>query len=206
MKTKSAYRLPKNNIPAEEPADIPENIQPSASITINFETDKAEPAVVEEKQYYPEPGPEPDEATAALVRQLQHLRASEQAVREFGQRVAAQRAAQAAPAPTLPDEPEARIALWREHGLSDQDAAYLQERPQMVEFPMVTKAAYAATLQAGIERNSPAFAETMEGNFAALLRLSPAEQEIARAAGVSDATYAAGKLRMLRERASGERE
>jgi hypothetical protein len=45
--------------------------------------------------------PEPDEATAALQKQLDHLRASEQAQRGFAQQVAAQRAAQmTAPAPT----------------------------------------------------------------------------------------------------------
>lgn len=130
----------------------------------------------------------------------------------------------------------------------------------MVEFPMVTKAAYAATLQSGVERNSPDFAAAMEGNFASLLnraqaqpaatdpagffqppepsrspaapargsiysapvsrgpvggylepspksvRLSPAEQQIAAASGISDLEYARNKLKMLRERAAGERQ
>jgi hypothetical protein len=45
----------------------------------------------------------------------------------------------------------------------------------MVDYPMVTRADYAATLQAGIERNSPDFENAMEGNFASLLnRAQPA--------------------------------
>ena len=63
--------------------------------------------------------------------------------------------------PTLPAEPEARIALWKQAGLSDDDAAFLRQRPDMIDNPMITRAAYAATLQAGIERNSPDFAEAM---------------------------------------------
>ena len=174
MKTKTAYR---EKIPVAENSmpEIPERVAPSERVAINFETDKAEPsptvAIVSADEF-----PDPNEAGEALLRQLNHLRQSEHAQREFVQRAAAQRAAQmAAPEPSLPAEPEARIALWREHGLSDQDAAYLQERPQMVEFPMVTKAAYAATLQSGVERASPAFAETMEGNFAALLNQTQAQ-------------------------------
>ncbi len=38
------------------------------------------------------------------------------------------------------------------------------------------------------------------------VKLTPEEQQIARASGISDVQYAANKLRMLRERASGERQ
>jgi hypothetical protein len=252
MALRSRYR-DKNNIPAEEPANIPdEPIQPSETTHIEF-TNGAEPADVTVADI--EPAPDPSDASAALIRQLEHLRASEQAQRQYA-------AQMAAPAPTLPAGRDDRLALWRQVGLSDDDASFLQARPDMIDNPQITQAAYAATLQAGIERNSSDFAAAMEGNFASLLnrgqaqaqpaapdpagffaprpaaapsrpdtshivsapvsrretgggyrepslssvRLSPAEQEMARAAGISDATYAAGKLRMLRERASGQRE
>jgi hypothetical protein len=175
VKTKTAYR-PKN-IPEEPP-------QPSETVKINFATDtdtEAEPAativgddaVTEALQR----AVEADEASEALKRQLQHLHASEALQRAHVERMAQM----AAPAPTLPAEPEARIALWRAHGLSDEDASYLQERPEMVQYPMITKAAYAATLQSGAERDSPAFAQTMEGNFAALLNQAQAQAQPAPA-------------------------
>ena len=49
----------------------------------------------------------------------------------------------------------------------------------MVDYPMVTRAAYAATLQAGIDRNSPDFAAAMEGNFASLLNRAQAQAQSA---------------------------
>src|SRR6476469_3601798 len=107
MKTKTAYR-PKN-IPAEAPPNIPEEIpQPSESVKIDFAADKAEPAVaiVSADEF-----PEPDEASEALKRQLEHLHASEALQRQHA-------AQMAAPAPTLPADREARLSLWREHGLS----------------------------------------------------------------------------------------
>jgi hypothetical protein len=122
MKTKSAYR---EKIPAAENNPAPrveiddQPIQPSETTTINFDTEEPNEAVAEAIQK----AAEADDAAAALMKQLAHLRASEQAQREFATQVAAQRAAQmAAPAPTLPAEPEARIALWRQQGLTDDHA------------------------------------------------------------------------------------
>jgi hypothetical protein len=91
-----------------------------------------------------------------------NLYASEEAQRQH-------RAAMMA-APTLPAGRADRITLWKQSGnLSDEDAAFLEARPGMIDNPQVTRAAYAVTLQAGIARNSPDFAAAMEGNFAALL-------------------------------------
>lgn len=255
MRLKSAHRTP-----ATPAANSEEPPQPSESVKIDFDTNQAEPVDI---VAIDTAIPEPDEATAALQKQLDHLRASEQAQREFAQQVAAQRAAQmTAPAPTLPAEPEARIALWRQQGLSDEDASFLEARPDMVNNPALTRLAYGLTLQAGIERNSPDFAAAMEGNFATLLnraqaqanpaaqptpaffqppeparspspspasiysapvsrqapstgyrepsprsvKLTVEEQQIAAASGISDVQYAQNKLKMLRERASGQRE
>jgi hypothetical protein len=117
-----------------------------------------------------EPATPADDATVSLMRQLQHLRASEQAQREY----AAQRVA----APTLPAGRADPITLWKQAGnLSDEDAAFLEARPSMIDNPQVTRAAYAATLQAGIERNSPDFAAAMEGNFASLLNRAHAQAQ-----------------------------
>jgi hypothetical protein len=258
MRTKSAYRTKHaDNIPAET-LDIPERVQPSETTHIEFTNNKADPSVgiVSADEI-----PEPDEATLALQKQIAGLKKSEELQKQYALHMQAQRAAQmAAPEPALPDSPSDRIALWKQGGLSDEDATYLQARPAMVQYPMITKAAYAATLQAGIERDSPDFAAAMEGNFASLLnraqarpapaatpeffrpppapsparaepsamysapvsrqapsgslrepsprqlKLSPEERQIAAASGISDVQYAQNKLRMLRERAAGERE
>jgi hypothetical protein len=119
---KSAYR----EKPVEAP-NIPEEPPHKAEPTV---------AIVSADEY-----PEPNEAGEALVRQLNHLRQSEHAQREFVAQVAAQRAAQAAPAPTLPAEPAARIALWRQHGLTDDDAAFLEANPELVANPQLTRLA-----------------------------------------------------------------
>ena len=129
MKTKTAYR-PKN-IPVETPApSVPvddERIQPSATTRIEFTNNKTDPAVavVSADEY-----PQPDEATLALQKQLADLRKSEQMQREFATHVAVQRAAQAAPAPTLPAEPEDRIALWRQQGLTPGDCRLPRGSPR----------------------------------------------------------------------------
>jgi hypothetical protein len=253
MRTKSAYR-------AAEAPNIPEikdePVQPSETARVEF-TDKAEPsgAVTEAIQKATEAG----EASEALKRQLAHLQASEQAQREFATQVAAQRAAQmAAPAPTLPAEPEARIALWRLHGLTDEDAAFLAANPELVAEPQLcrlasdeaalhherdTDAHRAATLEAfhrlqgqqaqtrtatdpaGFfqpEPSRPLAAPDRAAMYSApvsrrdaggprelsprQVKLTPEEQQIAVASGISDVQYAANKLKMLRERASGQRE
>ena len=140
MKTKTAYR-PKN-IPVETPApSVPvddERIQPSATTRIEFTNNKTDPAVavVSADEY-----PQPDEATLALQKQLADLRKSEQMQREFATHVAVQRAAQAAPAPTLPAEPEDRIALWRQQGLTPGDADFLAAHLELAAEPDLTRLA-----------------------------------------------------------------
>jgi hypothetical protein len=54
---------------------------------------------------------------------------------------------------------------------------FLQERPDMVNNPALTRLACGLTLQAGIERNSPDFAAAMEGNFTSLLNRAQAQAQ-----------------------------
>ena len=94
MHLKSAYR----EKPVEAPNTPEEPPQPLETARVEFTngSDKAEPsvAIVSADEY-----PQPDEATVALMRQLDHLRASEQAQKDFAAQVAAQRAAQMAAQP-----------------------------------------------------------------------------------------------------------
>jgi hypothetical protein len=139
MKTKTAYRVPKN-IPAEAPnieiKDDPP--QPSESVKIEFTNNKADPTVgiVSADEI-----PSPDEATLTLQKQIADLKKSEQMQLEFAQHVAAQRAAQMAAPEALPSDPEARIALWRTQGLDEGDAAFLSEHLEMADRPDLTRLA-----------------------------------------------------------------
>jgi hypothetical protein len=157
VKTKTAYREPRKIQAVETSApDIPERVQPSERIAINFETDKAEPSIgVVSADEIPL-----DETTVALQNQLAHLKKSEQLQREHARYAALQQ--MAAPAPTLPAEPEARIALWRQHGLTDDDASFLQANVELVNNPQLCRLASDEAERQGYERNS-------EGHRAATL-------------------------------------
>jgi hypothetical protein len=253
LKTKTAYRLPKN-IPTEEPSNIPpekdEPVQPSASVHIDFATDKAEPndAVAEAMQK----ATEADEAAEALKRQLAHLRASEQAQREYAQRMAQQRA--------QPPTREQKLSMWIQQGLTEEDGRLLREHPEMIDRDDLTRIASEEAEQHH-ERGTDAHRQATKENFdrhlahsqaqaaaatqpapaffaprpapspeapdrAAMyaapvsrreaggarepsprsVRLSALEQEIARGLKISDVEYAQGKLRLAREKATGERQ
>jgi hypothetical protein len=256
MKTKTAYRPkvePAGISAPSVPVDDPERIQPSETTRIDFATDKGEPAIgiVSADEY-----PQPDEATLALQKQISDLKKSEELQRNYARYAAQQQSA----GPALPAGRAERIALWRQHGLSDDDAAFLEARPSMIDHPQITRQAVAAAEQSGLERGSDDFNNAVENNFNTLMgraeaqarpapadpagffqpppspapasaspsalysapvsrtvpgyressprtvKLSPAEQQIAAASGISDIEYAKNKMRMLRERAAGERD
>jgi hypothetical protein len=165
MKTKTAYR-PRNNIPAEEPPNIPEvkiddeKIQPSASTRIDFTTtDDAEPS--EAVAAAIEAATDADRAKYALAQQIQTLRKSEELVRQQRKAAAAARA--------LPPTREGRLQAWKQAGMSDEDGRFLSEHPGMIDHPQVTQQAVAAALHAGIERGSPDFHTAVANNFNAMM-------------------------------------
>jgi hypothetical protein len=130
MAVKTAYKTPAPRVQIDD-----EKIQPSESVHIDFGTDKAEPSVaIVSADEFPL-----DEATLALQKQLAHLKQSEELQRNHARYAAQQQ--MAAPAPTLPAEPEARIALWRQHGLTDDDASFLQANPELAAEPGLTRLA-----------------------------------------------------------------
>ena len=157
MRLKSAYRekpVEAPNIPEEPP-------QPSETARVEFTngSDRAEPsvAIVSADEY-----PQPDEATVALMRQLDHLRASEQAQKDFAAQVAAQRAAQMA---AQPPTREQKLAMWKEQGMDPEDARFLAENPQMVDLHDVTRVASEAAEQQGFERGTEAHRQATKEIF-----------------------------------------
>jgi hypothetical protein len=162
---KSAYKTHAPTIPEikEEP--------PQPSETTHIEFNGAGPA---EPVATVEPATDTDEAGEALKRQLAALRQSEELQRLHA-------AQMAAPAPSLPAGRADRIALWRQHGLTDDDAAFLEAHPDMIDHPRVTQQAVAAAEHAGLQRGSDDFNTAVENNFATLMGRAEAQARPAAA-------------------------
>ena len=151
---KTAYR---EKIPTPNISESDGPPQPSASTTIDFNTtDKAEPAVgiVDAAEY-----PEPSEASEALRRQLEHLRASEEAQRQYAQRMA--QMAQHAQPPTRSQ----LLQAWRANGGDPDDIAYLEAHPLMIDRHDVTVVAAEEAAQQGFARGTPEHREITKAIF-----------------------------------------
>jgi hypothetical protein len=153
MKTKTAYR--ERIIPVAETStpDIPERVSPSERVHIDFATDKAEPAVaVVSADELPL-----DEATLALQKQLADLKKSEALQREYAERMARQH--------TQPPTREQKLAMWQQQGMTEDDARFLSENPQMVDLHDVTRVASEEAAQQGHERGTEAHRKATKAIF-----------------------------------------
>jgi hypothetical protein len=169
MRLKTAYR-PKN-IPTEEtPApNIREikvddqRVAPSEKVSVEF-SDKANPeATVAAIDRAIQP---PDEATLALLKQLADLKKSEELQRQAAQM--AQRA-----------QPRNRVEFLQSQGLTEAEARFFDGNESMMQNQQHAGEAAAETLAAGFERDSPAFFQAVEQNFAKRIEAmnqQPAEQ------------------------------
>jgi hypothetical protein len=150
VKTKTAYRektpVETPNLQAlsdylkPRPAETPapnikiddEPIQPSETTHIEFNTDKAEPseavtaALVAAEQA--------DAAKESLLRQLGHLRQSEELQRQHAQHMAQQQQSQ-------PPTREQKLSMWIQQGLTEEDGRFLSEHPEMIDRHDLTRAA-----------------------------------------------------------------
>src|SRR5262245_27367976 len=131
MRTKSAYRdKPDSEIPAA-PSNIPE---------VKIDGEDAEPVLTASVETEPDAvtlainrATEADQAKLALVRQLEALKRSEEGQRLHQEAMAAAQAPQ-----PLPETLEDRIALWRQHGISEAEADFLRQNPELAGFPQVS--------------------------------------------------------------------
>lgn len=145
MKTKTAYRTPK----------IPQPDRPEPNIpAVEIDGQKAEPVVTlaadipageenEALREYEKEIVEADEAALALQKQIDALRRSEELARQH-QVQAAQRQ------PTR----EQILAAWKQQGLSDAEARFLEENPAMIDNAGLTAFASGQAAQRGHERGS----------------------------------------------------
>jgi hypothetical protein len=172
------------------------------------------PAPSEKIDINDEPAPNavaPDPATLRLNEQLAALQHSEAVQRLMA--FAANQAAAQGHQPGSPDHQRATRQIFDRHLQAAANGAPTQSSPPE---PAVTESPEFFRPPAPPEPPSPASyvsAPVSRGEVGSYhrepslssVRLSPQEKEIARASGISETQYAANKLKMLREQASGER-
>jgi hypothetical protein len=124
-------------------------------------------------------------------------------------RVAAAQAAEQGHERGTPEHREVTKALFDHHlaqAQQAQPAASPAATPAFFQPPEPTRSPAApdrgSIYSAPVSRTVPGYREPSPRQ----VKLTGEEQQIARASGISDVQYAANKLKMLRERAAGERE
>ena len=95
-----------------------------------------------------------DEAALALQRQIEELKRSEEMQRQ-------QQAVLQQPQPVTREQ---KLALWRQSGLSEEEAHFLQRNPEMIDHPQITGFAVSQAEQAGYQRGS-------DGHFDAVKKI-----------------------------------
>jgi hypothetical protein len=91
----------------------------------------------------------------ALQRQIEELKRSEEIQR---QRAAVLQQPQ-------PVSREQKLAMWRQSGLSEEEAHFLQRNPSMIDFPQITSFAIHRATEAGLERGTDAHFAAVEKIF-----------------------------------------
>ncbi len=153
MHVKSAYR--------EKAADKipPEPVEPPHTPEIKIDGEHVPVDAMAETQTPPEndgdaateameAAMEADSAKTALMRQIEALKQA-----EYVQRQHAAHMAQAA----RPLSREERLGAWKEQGLTDKEAAWLQDHPEAIDFPQISGIAANEALALGHERDSDAY-------------------------------------------------
>jgi hypothetical protein len=164
MRVKSAYRLKKESteemkIPADP--NIPEikidGEKPDHIAAIHHESDQPPSEAVAEAMAKASTA---DEATARLKAELERLRTAEQLQRQHAQMASMQR-------PVPPDR-EARLATWRQLGLSESDAAFLRQHGDLIDHPHLCRTASGLAAQEGHAPDSDAHREATLRHFRSL--------------------------------------
>jgi hypothetical protein len=123
MRTKSRYREFKDGgrvdgeLPIEPPTEQPSESAPPEAPTVAVETTPEQPQ--------PETR---DEAALALQRQIEELKRSEEMQRQ-------QTALMQQPEPVTREQ---KLALWRQSGLSEEEAHFLSQHPEMIDHSDLT--------------------------------------------------------------------
>jgi hypothetical protein len=157
MAVKSAYKpkpsspvdLPKVTIDGKEPESI-------AAVSVDLSPGEEPSEAVQEAL---QEAAQADEAAAALKKQIEAVYAAEETQRQ---------AALAANIHRLPlDE---KIKIWQANGLSDAEADFLRQNPEVANHPEVSGWAANKAMHEGHQRDSAAYFQAVEENFQAAMR------------------------------------
>ena len=95
------------------------------------------------------------DAALALQRQIDELKKSEAMQRE-------QAAVLQQPQPVTREQ---KLALWRQTGMSEEEAHFLQQNPEMIDHPQLTGFAVSQAQQAGHQRGTKEFSDAVKKIF-----------------------------------------
>jgi hypothetical protein len=154
MRTKTKYREYRDggrvNLPGQQELPIEKPEAASAAI------EAPAPVAVENspEQTQPQPEAKLDDAALVLQKQLDGLRKSEEIQRQ-----------QAAQALQPPVTREQKLALWKQQGMSEIEAAFFQKHPAMIDHVDITRHAAAQAMRAGLERGTDAHFDAVKKIF-----------------------------------------
>jgi hypothetical protein len=114
----------------------------------------------------------------ALKRQIEALRHSEQLVAQHNEQLQRQQLArQAALQDLRPPTGEQKIANWKAHGLSDQEADFLQANPELIDNPELLSYAASQAYAEGLERGTAEHQRATKNHFDTAMRHLKAQAE-----------------------------
>lgn len=247
MRVKSAYRQKSREIPATPEIKV-DGQQPESAVAMTIDDADGDPAVSGAIRATDDA----DASKYALLQQIEQLRQSEELQRQH--QAALQQHQQAAATMAAMSHKD-RIALWRQQGITESEAKFLEHHPEHVDHPQLSALAAQEAMQQGHARDSEAYFRAAEVNFKRYMahmkqqtpeffapapapepsapspasytsapvsrevptgglrepnpnsvRLSRDELAVAQASGISPAEYARHKIRMEREKRTGQRQ
>ena len=149
---KSKYREYRDGGRVDQPGQDELPIEPTEAPAP--EVPAAAPPVDRQPEPPAESPPQHDDATLALKKQIEGLRQSEQMNRQ-----------QAAMPQQQPMTREAKLALWRQGGMSDAESHFLQQNPEMIDHSDLTGFVVEQARQAGLQRGSDAHFDFVKKAF-----------------------------------------
>jgi hypothetical protein len=149
---------------ADIPTDIPKVEVDAPNSTVATETNPA------------------NGADLALKRQIEALRHNEQLQRQHMEEQQRQALARQARLQDMrPPSREEKLAAWRQNGLSEANAEFLQANPSMIDHDQVTAMATREALIAGVKHDTDDFRHAVKANFDEAMRHLQAQAEPAPA-------------------------
>jgi hypothetical protein len=169
VKTKTAYRV-KPEIP-------PDNIPPAEAVVA-----PEAPTVAVDVQPQPQSVSQTDETAAALQKQIDALRQSEQLQRQQAEHTARLQQQQF----QQPATREQKLDAWKNLGMPADEAKFLEDHPIMIDCAALTAVSAREAEAAGHARGSAEFLNAVKSNFDRHLADVQSQQQIEQPAMPQD--------------------